>query len=127
MAGIVLDASAVLTVVHGEPGAELVAGCLRNGVISAVNLAEVISKLIERGQPSERALEIVAPFPFKVVPVDEGLAHDIGVLRARTAHLGLSLGDRACLALGRRLGLPVLTCDRPWASLDLGMEIRLVR
>lgn len=127
MVRLVLDSSAILTIIHDEEGADLVWGELEGAAVSAVNLAEVISKMVEHGKTGEEASDIVGRLPIEVAPVDRDLAIQIGALRAATRHLGLSLGDRACLALGRRLGLPVLTCDRPWASLDLDMEIRLVR
>jgi ribonuclease VapC len=127
MADVVLDVSALLAWMLQEPGAGVVDPELDGAFVSAVNFTEVITKLIDLGLAPEEAVRRALKLPCRVAPVDTALAIDAGVLRAQTAHLGLSLGDRACLALGRRLGLPVLTCDRPWASLDLGMEIRLVR
>jgi ribonuclease VapC len=124
---VVLDASAAMALLRDEPGAAAIVAQLEGAIMSAVNFAEVVTKLIDYGRRPEAAREEAQALPIEIVPMDVGQALDAGALRAATRHLGLSLGDRACLALGRRLGLPVLTCDRPWASLDLDMEIRLVR
>jgi PIN domain nuclease of toxin-antitoxin system len=131
----VLDASAFLAYLQAEPGAETVQEALAQGCcISAVNWAEVISKVAELGKPSH---EFVADLKsrrllgaaLRVVPFDEIDAPIVGDMRPQTRHLGLSLGDRACLTLGRRLGSPVLTTDRAWGKLDvdLEVEIRVIR
>jgi PIN domain nuclease of toxin-antitoxin system len=131
--GPVLDASALLAFLHDEPGADLVGEALVAGAsISAVNWAEVLSKLADRGQEPETVAQdlenqgILGP-ALIVHEVDEILARRIAELRPQTRALGLSLGDRACLALAGRLGLGVLTADRDWMDLDLGLDIRLIR
>ena len=127
MSDIVLDASALLTVFHGEPGAERVIETLPSAVISAVNLAEVATKLQERGMPDDRVRANIAALELTVAPFDARLAIETGLLRASTRSAGLSLGDRACLALARSLGATALTTDRAWAKLELGIPVELAR
>ena len=124
---VVLDASAPLAVIHGEPGAQHVETHLPYAAISAANLAEVLSKLIDSGVPEEEASAAVADLGPTVVPLDGAQARAIARLRPMTRKLGLSLGDRACLVLVGQLGLPALTADRLWAKLHLGIEIRVIR
>jgi PIN domain nuclease of toxin-antitoxin system len=123
----VLDATALLALLHDEPGAEAVAEALPHSSISTVNLAEVVAKLAEAGMPEETIRIALAGLGIEVIPFDEDLAYRTGLLRALTSRYGLSLGDRACLALGLRLGQPVLTADRIWATLKVGVKIRVIR
>ncbi|MFA7262420.1 MAG: type II toxin-antitoxin system VapC family toxin [Caulobacter sp.] len=127
MADWVLDASAVLAVVLTEPGGDIVRPLMADSLLSAVNLAEVTTRLLDLGFPSARIDSRLARLRFTVVPFDEGLALSAGLLRAQTRHLGLSVGDRACLALAQREQLPALTADRSWAKLDVGVEVVLIR
>ena len=130
---VVLDASALLAYLLGEPGAATVAEALTSGgLISAVNWAEVLSRVAEEGENPEElgarlGVEGIIGRVVEVIPLTEMDASIIARLRPLTRSAGLSLGDRACLALGMRLGLPVLTADRVWAELDLGVEVRLAR
>src|ERR1700691_2190687 len=104
---IVLDASAILAVINAEPGAEkLTPNLLARAVGSAVNLAEVQAKLVTRGWNSEEAWEDATSPVREVVPFDEKQARVAGDLVSKTQPLGLSLGDRACLALGIALKAP---------------------
>ena len=127
MGNVVLDASAVLAHLLGEPGGEGVEAVIANAVISAVNLAEVAQRLIETGASDAEALAVVENLPCDVASLDAAAAVQVALLRRATSVRGLSLGDRACLALGKRLGLPVYTADRAWAELDLGIEVVLIR
>ncbi|MDO8295933.1 MAG: type II toxin-antitoxin system VapC family toxin [Caulobacter sp.] len=127
MADWVLDASAVLAVVLTEPGGDMVRPLIADSLLSAVNLAEVTTRLLDLGFPSARIDSRLERLRFTVVPFDEGLALSAGLLRAQTRHLGLSVGDRACLALAQREQLPALTADRSWAKLDVGVEVVLIR
>lgn len=127
MADWVLDASAVLAVVLIEPGGDMVRPLMADSLLSAVNLAEVATRLLDLGFPSAKIDSRLERLRFTVVSFDEGLALSAGLLRAQTRHLGLSVGDRACLALAQREGLPVLTGDRAWARLDVGVEVVLIR
>jgi PIN domain nuclease of toxin-antitoxin system len=125
---IVLDASALLAVLNREPGAEkLTSQLLSAATSSTVNLAEVQSKLVSRGiKPDEAWEATISPIRESAVFTDEQ-AKIAGSLIARTSAFGLSLGDRACLALGIALKAPVYTADRSWKNLKLGVRIHLVR
>lgn len=127
MNDIVLDASALLAVFHDEPGAERVIEALPTAVISAVNLAEVAAKLQERGMPDARIRANIEALELSVAPFEGMLAIETGLLRAQTRSVGLSLGDRACLALARSLDATALTTDRAWDKLNIGIAIELAR
>ncbi len=124
----VLDASAALAVLKREPGEDRVTEALGAGaVISAVNLSEVVAKLAGRGMPEAEIREDIRGLRMDVAPFDADAAFAAGLLIPLTRSAGLSLGDRACIALGQRRGLPVLTADAAWAGLDLGVEITVLR
>jgi ribonuclease VapC len=123
----VLDASAILAVYYNEPGAEVVHAIIAGSLVSAVNYSEVVSKALDRGSAYDAVLQSLAQMGIVPVPHDLSLARRAGGLRPLTKRLGLSIGDRACLALGERERLPVYTTDRTWASLDIGIEIQLIR
>jgi len=123
----ILDASAVLALLQAEPGYEQVEASLPDSAISAVNLAEVIGKLHESGMPEEAIRSAVGALGLEVAPFTEQNGYDTGFLYAGTRHQGLSLGDRACLALGRRRNHPVITADRTWQGLDIGVDVRIIR
>jgi PIN domain nuclease of toxin-antitoxin system len=124
---VVFDASAILTAALNEPGTELVFRHAQNSVVSTVNLAEAQAKLVRRGVPPEDAWQAVLTFCHQVVPFDAEQARLSGEMVTATSPLGLSLGDRACLALATLLELPVYTSDQVWKKLQLGVEIRLLR
>ena len=123
-----LDASALLAVLNGEPGAgRLTPQLLSAATCSTVNLAEVQGKLVSRGIQPDEAWE-AALSPIREAAVFTGEQAKIaGNLIARTSSFGLSLGDRACLALGIALKAPIYTADRSWKNLKLGVRIHLVR
>ncbi|WP_293681082.1 type II toxin-antitoxin system VapC family toxin [uncultured Phenylobacterium sp.] len=127
MADVVLDASAILARILDEPGCEIVDRVIGGAVISAVNLTEVAQRLVDLGVDDALVIDTIGAFSFQVVGLDEALALQAGLMRRATRSRGLSLADRACLALGLRLGLPVYTADRAWADLDLGVEVVLIR
>ncbi len=127
MSSVVLDASALLALLNAEPGADTVAAALPEAVIGAVNYAEVVSKLAEAGLSEAELRETLDGLALDVRPFDRAQAHAAGLLRPATRARGLSLGDRACLALGRALQAPVLTTDSAWEGLDLGVEVRQIR
>ena len=127
MSSAVLDASALLAYIKGEPGAETVASLIGDSIISAVNFAEVVTKLVEKGVALDVAREALGVADIEVIDFDRGLAEATGGLVALTKNTGLSLGDRACLALAAHYKVPVVTSDRVWSKLDLGIEIRLIR
>ncbi len=126
-ADFVLDASAILAALDHEPGSARVEAALGRAVVGAVNLSEVVAKYQERGLDDAAADTLLAGLNLTVIPFDEGLAIAAGRLRRDTRHRGLSFGDRACLSLGAHLGATVLTADRVWADLDLGMTIEVIR
>ena len=123
----VLDASALLAVMLGERGAERIIEMLPGSVIGAVNLAEVVTKLQERGVPDAEIERDVAAIDLPVIPFDAVLAIAAGKLRSRTRSLGLSLGDRACLALAVARGVPAVTTDRGWSTFDAGVDVIVTR
>jgi PIN domain nuclease of toxin-antitoxin system len=127
MTSAVLDTSALLAYVQGEQGAELVASLIGDAVISAVNFAEAVSKLIAKGSSLELARTALGIASIDIIDFDRGLAEQTGALIATTKQSGLSLGDRACLALAARERVPALTGDRAWSKLDLDIEVRLIR
>lgn len=127
MSEIIIDASALLAMAFNEPGAEIVVAAVPQAVISAANLTEVLTRLIDGGATLDTALVRVAELEITTIPFDENLAADAAGLRKATRHLGLSLGDRACIALALARKATVLTADRAWSGLDLGVEIRCIR
>ena len=129
--GIVLDTSALLALLLQEPGGEVVLEAFASSapiLLSAVNLAEAIGILHRRrGLAPLEARDDIFSLDMEVVAFDERQAEQVGSLESLLRNQGIAFGDRACLMLGRLRGLPVLTADRPWASLDLGVEVRLIR
>jgi ribonuclease VapC len=124
----VLDASALLALLNGESGSEQVAGIIVEGAaISAVNLAEVVTKLSEIGMPEALIHEVLDSLGLEIIDFDFEQAYQVGLLRPLTRHAGLSLGDRACLALAKQLGLPALTTDRIWERLAIGVIVQIIR
>lgn len=124
---IVLDASAVLAVLFDEAGADRVASVLGEAVLCSVNLAEVVSKLVDRAATPQQRDAVVGQFApmTRAFTAEMGVA--AGLLRKDTRGLGLSLGDRSCLALAKELGVAVMTADRTWAERDFGIEIEVIR
>ena len=127
MSSVVLDSSALLAFIHGEPGGEVVAGVVGEALISSVNLAEVVTKLVERTGSLDLARAALGMANVDVVDFDGVQAEQAGALVTRTRSRGLSLGDRACLTLAAQEALPVLTADRIWATRKLAVEVRLIR
>lgn len=128
MSRIVLDASALLAALTGEPGADkLTLELLSTAVISTVNLAEVQTKLVNRGLSPNRAWEVALVPVERAIPFTSEQAKTAGSMVAETRAWGLSLGDRACLALGLALQAPVYTADRSWKNLKLGVPIHVIR
>ncbi len=129
----VLDASALLAHLRDEPGADVVAEAIASGaVISAVNLAEVFSRVADRGgDPAKLAAELtqsgLLDGAITIEPFTVADAIDVARLRPLTRDAGLSLGDRACLALARRLDAPALTADSEWQGAAHGVEVQPIR
>jgi PIN domain nuclease of toxin-antitoxin system len=123
----VLDASAVLAVLNGEPGEKKVIPILAESAICAVNLTEVAAKLIEVGMDEASAQIAVSVLGIReIVDFAEDLAWEAAQLRPLTKQYGLSLGDRTCLALARKLNVPAVTADKEWSKLKL-CKVVLIR
>ena len=112
----VFDASAVLAALFDEPGGDRVTELWADGenLLSTVNYSEVISKLAELGMPDDEIRFVMEGVPLKLAQFDQESAHAAGLLRRSTKSLGLSLGDRACLALAQSRGAQAVTADRVW-------------
>ncbi|MEM6792584.1 MAG: type II toxin-antitoxin system VapC family toxin [Acidobacteriota bacterium] len=122
-----LDASAILALLRREPGSDFVASVLDVSVLSAVNWAEVLSKSLEYGADLRDAMRYFESLGVVVIPFSELDATGVAELRLTTKALGLSLGDRACLALAQRFEISALTADRAWSRLDLGIPVQQIR
>jgi ribonuclease VapC len=127
MTKVVLDASALLALLNAEPGTDIVIEGLPGAVISAVNLSEVIAKLSESGMPEKVIRQVLEPLGLEIVSFETEQAYQAGFLRAKTKIAGLSLGDRACLSLGKMLDLVTLTADKTWATLSIGVAVKAIR
>jgi ribonuclease VapC len=129
MSEVILDASAVLALLNGEPGAERVERYLLTSscLLSAVNLTEILTRLLEHGVPAADAAASVGDLDLEVIDFDAELAGIAADLRRATRSAGLSLADRACLALARERGATAVTADRAWASVDLDIGIEVIR
>lgn len=125
---IVLDSSALLALLNKEPGSDkLTAQVLSVAASSTVNLAEVQAKLVQRGLDPDEAWEATLTPIREVIDFTADHARLAGTLISQTRSLGLSLGDRACLALGLALKATVYTADKAWKNLKLGLQIHVIR
>ena len=127
MTPVVLDASAVLAMLLREPGADTVRGSMSDAFLSAVNFCEVVTKLIDRGISPDQAAFVTACLGITIIAFDEAQAAAAARLRALSKGLGLSLGDRACLALALSKGAPALTADRAWLALNPDIKVIAIR
>lgn len=128
MSTCLLDASAILALLQGEPGASTVAEAMRSGAaVVSVNLSEVVAKLCDGGLSDEEIGQVLGELKLDVVAFDREDARLAGLLRRGTRGSGLSLGDRACLAVGVRRGLTVLTADAAWVGVVPGAHVIAIR
>lgn len=127
MSRAVLDASAMLAFLRSESGKDVVHRYRGNALASAVNVAEVGSRLSDLGASPAEVRRSIGLLAVEVVAFDEEQALATAASRRATRHRGLSLGDRACLELAARRGLPAVTADRAWTALDVDVEVRLIR
>lgn len=124
---VVLDATVLLAYLLQEPGAEVVDGLLNDARMTSVNWAEVVQKAHSAGVDVQGMMEELQALGLQVEPFLAADGECAGQLWPLTRKQGLSLGDRACLSLGLRLGLKVLTCDRAWSEMQLELEVQVLR
>lgn len=123
----VVDSSALLAAVLDEPGREQVEGLVPGAAISTVNWSEFVQKSAARGADVPTAVTVFLALGLAIVPFERADAERAAMLWEHTRRAGLSLGDRACLALAMRLGVPAYTADRSWAQLGLSVDVRTIR
>jgi PIN domain nuclease of toxin-antitoxin system len=124
---VVIDASALLAVLLQENGSDTVVPLMRGAHMSALNASECFARVVDKEVPAHHAMSMLKKFEINIAAFDLSDAVAVADLRSKTKSVGASLGDRACLHLAARLGLPLLTGDRRLAELDLGIDIRLIR
>nr|VFJ43111.1 MAG: PIN domain nuclease, a component of toxin-antitoxin system (PIN domain) [Candidatus Kentron sp. DK] len=124
---MILDASTLLAFLHDEPGGDDARRALADGVISTVNWAEVVQKALKRGADIDGMQEEFEEYGLVFAPFTTKQAELAARLWSKTRRHGLSLADRACIALAMERQLPILTADRVWTELDLSVEIRPLR
>lgn len=125
MTHVVLDASALLALILGEPGAGRVKAEIDGAMIVAVNVAEIVSYYAKLGAARSDIEALLHPLPIRIVPADAELSYGAGMLRPLTIKGGLSLGDRYCLALAKREGVPALTAERRWPLIARAAEVEV--
>ncbi|MER5390298.1 type II toxin-antitoxin system VapC family toxin [Saccharopolyspora sp. NPDC002686] len=123
----VLDTSAILAWLRGETGADRVDAVIDNATMSTVNWSELAQKLAQHGADAARTCDRLRTFGIAVEPFTADDAVRAGELWMRTRSAGLSLGDRACLALAIRLDAPVVTADKAWQDVDVQVSVELLR
>ena len=125
---VILDSSALLALIKNEEGSSVVEELLGSIVMSSVNVSEVASILLDSEMSAEQVRKAIEPFIDSIIAFDFEYSILCAALRRSTKHLGLSLGDRACISLGIKLGLAIYTADKIWAELKLeNADIRLIR
>ena len=124
---IVLDSSAVLVLLWKEPGADMITKSIAYASISAVNASEVVAKMVDRGIDDATAEHILLTLGLNIINFDTPTAIMTAQLRRETKSLGLSLGNRACIALGSAQKCTILTADRAWSQIDMDVHIDLIR
>ncbi len=124
---VVHDATSLLAVAFREPGGEMARALLRGSFISSVNWSEVVQKIRSKGGNTQHLAALFTGLGVTIVPFAMTTAELAADLHPQTKHLGLSLGDRACLALGLETGREVLTTNKSWTTLTLDVRVRAIR
>lgn len=124
---VVLDASALLALLNQEPGHSVVEEHLADAIMSAVNVSEVIAVLFAAKLPQKDILDVIQDLIKEVIPFDANQAFIAAEMRTKTQAYGLSMGDRACLSLAKMKKIPVLTADKIWSKVDIGVSIEVIR
>lgn len=125
---VVLDASALLALIQNETGADIVKPLLKRAVMSTINVSEVLTALQRVNVLPKEAIVSISDIIPTIVPFDVEQAQYVAELQPHVQHKGLSLGDRACIALGQKLQVPIYTADRIWGELELdNIAIKLIR
>ncbi len=125
---VILDSSALIALIKNETGADIVEKLLGGIVMSALNVSEAAGILVDLGMPEEECRSSIEPYIDVIVPIDTEQSFEMAFLKKYTKHKGLSIGDRACIALGIKMALPIYTADKIWAKLDIeGADIILIR
>jgi ribonuclease VapC len=127
VSSVVLDATALCAVLFKEPGHEAVLPYLGDAYLSTVNLAEVLTKALDKKKAFDKSQALITGFPIQVVPFDGPQAVFAAAIREETRALGLSLGDRACLALGMMQQMPVVTSDGDWSLAGIDVKVIVFR
>ena len=127
MSKYVLDASALLALLNNETGVDVVREILPDAIISAVNFSEVIAWLTRLQIPEDEVSDILDVLGLTIIPFDTELAYKTGQMAEMTKSLGLSLGDRACLALAIKLKATAVTADKVWGNLGNMVQIKMIR
>ncbi len=123
----VLDASALLALLNRETGHELVADVVTYSTMSSINVSESLTSLQKYGIDIEKGFLMIKDLIAEIIPFDEDQAVNTALLDIQSKKLGLSLGDRACIALALNLKMPVLTADKAWLKLDTSIAIKSIR
>ena len=127
MMPVVLDTSAILAVIFSERASERVVAVANGAMLSVVNLTEILTRCIDRDFPGKAASEFITYFNINLIAFDATLAKRAAELRRTTRQRGLSLGDRACLALALQENAVAVTADRNWGDLQVGCKIEIIR
>ena len=127
MTAYVLDSSVVLAVLLDENGADNALRYFQHGQCCSVNVTEIVARLIDKGRTPDEAASDIADTGLDIDGFGPELAVLAGRLRATTKHKGLSLGDRACLAMAIRKNAVAVTADRQWVDLDVGCAVEVIR
>lgn len=127
MSKYVLDASALLALLNNEDGVEIVQELMPESVISAVNFSEVVACLSRFGVPKDGIPDLLDVLGLTIIPFDKDMAYITGQMAGYTKSLGLSMGDRACLALAIKMNATAITTDKIWGNLGNMVQIKIIR